>query len=182
MKTCPACSERGIAEHSVLIELDPSPGTPRSQALAAYTRCAHCGAGFRFDDAHALTTAEAMPSKDRAVWIVPPWMPHGAEADLELSWDDATRALVAEASLLKLMGELRPRGFGSRLYAAATEGRLVLRRDADGGPTTRHVVFGANEDGSVQISAVLARSIAFRLPEARWTDDVELVVNAVLAG
>ena len=133
MKICPACSELGIGEHSVLIRLNPPREESRERALGTYTQCAECGAAFRILDRETLKPEKRL--NEAVAWIVPPWTTRSVEADFELSWDNAERHFRGQSSdddtlrtMVSLVADLRGSGLGCRLRADATSSSLVLSR------------------------------------------------------
>lgn len=190
MKTCPACSKLGIGEHSVLILLDPPRGESRVRAMGAYTRCAECGATFRFDGPETLEPEDAEPLGGPVAWIVPPWARRNAESEFELSWDGLERAVLKLSrdqpdfeSMTSLIGDLRGVGLGSRLRVALTEGSMVLSRSRSSElrPEQQFVALDPQPGGAVKVRAKLARELGFGPVPASYGGDLKLVVDALLS-
>ena len=188
MKICPACSELGIGEHSVLIRLDPPRDEPRERALGSYTQCAECGAAFRYSDRETLEPERHMD--EPVAWIVPPWIDRTVEAEFELSWDNAERhfrGLASEDAFLRtmvsLVGDLRGSGLGSRLRADVTSASLVLSRGRDKGlqDGKQYVALRPEPRGAVKVKARLAREVKFGPVPASYGGDLKLVVDALLS-
>jgi hypothetical protein len=190
MKTCPACSKLGIGEHSVLILLDPPRGQSRARAMAAYTRCAECGAAFRFDGPDTLQPEPAASVSGRVAWIVPPWAVRNTESEFELSWDNLERAVSSLAreqpdieSMVSLIGDLRGVGLGSRLRATLAEGSITLSRSRNAAlrPEQQFVALDPQPGGAVKVRAKLARELGFGPVPASYGGDLKLVVDALLS-
>lgn len=188
MKICPACSELGIGEHSVLIRLDPPREEPRARALGAYTQCAECGAAFWF--ANRETLEREPPMDEPVAWIVPPWTTRTVEAEFELSWDNAERHFRSLArkdeplrTMVSLLGDLRGSGLGSRLRADVTSTSLVLSRASGKGVQAGkpYVALRAEPRGAVKVKARLARELKFGPVPASYGGDLKLVVDALLS-
>lgn len=187
MKVCPVCSERGIGEHSVLIDLRPDPDASREDALAAFTRCARCNAGFRFDGPDTLVRETRLGAREHLTWIAPPWVDRDLASEMALSWDKTERALLGDLgedeSLQPLHGlieALRERGIDRKLRAAYGKGSVLLTRataEKDGA----RVLLDPQLDGSLFVRARLARPLTFGPVPARDAGDLRLVLDTLLA-
>lgn len=190
MKTCPACSKLGIGEHSVLILLDPPRGESRARAMGAYTRCAVCGAAFRFDGPDSLEPETPELVGGPVAWIVPPWAQRNAESEFELSWDGLERTSLKLSreqpefeSMISLIGDLRAVGLGSRLRASLADGSIVLSRSRSPElrPDQQFVALDPQPGGAVKVRAKLARELGFGPVPASYGGDLKLVVDALLS-
>ena len=190
MKTCPACSKLGIGEYSVLIQLDPPRGESRARAVGAYTRCAMCGAAFRFDGPDTLHPETPESVSGHVAWIVPPWADRNTESEFELSWDGLERAVLELnreqpdfESMVSLISDLRGVGLGSRLRAALIDGSMLLSRSRSSAlrPEQQFVALDPQPGGAVKVRAKLARELGFGPVPASYGGDLKLVVDALLS-